>query len=179
MPADPQRLLQEVIRDHVDRPLRAVGFRRRGNEWHRDKDPSLVPIVRHSRLSRDYNSVEFVLDWSIFSSKFCRRAFAALTCEPSFHTSPFAARLVPAGPMGDQWWRLSATKAWVMHSDGTETSTDFSEIDAGISRFLRRVSEIHTLSDLRMLTEMLLDRAEASETFTLHGSVLELLADSD
>lgn len=175
--ADVQRAFERVVQDHVDAPLRAAGFRRRGKAWHLDSRASPVPIVSLQELSRHENSVEFVLNWGIFSSEFYSYAFPGPMSKPSISASPFSARLAPAPKFGDQWWRVARRGAWLIGVDGSSRPTDFSEIDAGISHFLRQISEIHTLSDLARLARALVDSGIASETFTARGRAIDVLSE--
>lgn len=170
-----ERAFRQTIDKYIDGPLRASGFRRRGKSWYLHRDSELVSIVNLQELSRSEEALEFVMDWGIFSTEFCRAAFDKPKAQPSILLCPFIARLVPAPSFGDQWWEVTRRGSWLVGADGSHRATDFAEITAGLDRLLHLVSEVRTLADLQSLMRSLVDRGEARATFTLSGNALLVL----
>lgn len=166
---------REVVKQHVDSPLRSHGFRRVGKSWLMKRDSEVIPMVSLQELSRREEAVEFVLDWGVFSSDFCRVAFATADLKPSILRCPFVARLVPAPEFGDQWWEVGQERAWLVNANGTRGTTDFSEVHAGIRDFALVGADVLTVSDVLQLMRSLVDRGDARENFTPTGKALDVL----
>lgn len=165
---------REVIKVHVDAPLRRAQFVGRRHAWTREIAREVVPIVAAQQLLNRSDRVEFAVNWGVYNDRFAERAFGD-PGRPSIQRCPFVVRVVVAPNFGDQWWAVERDRCWFVNADGSSAPTDFAELDAGLSGVIATVSALTNLQDVVDLGREIVSRGDGRAALVPGHSALDLL----